>query len=194
MTKSSIGDPITNADQAIEACAKLVYELGGTYGSITLAEKIMCLKDRVASPSDRMLENANRVAGRMGAEFVPNEAPPNPATGVTARELLAQYYEHPLIAHQSMADEVRSDDWHLGVGKCERAMLDTFEAALRPQPDLRAMLEKLRTFVQDVYVGLHVRGPDATEQEDREAFGILCETARAIADEIDRAWSDGAAG
>jgi len=51
-----------------------------------------------------------------------------------AREAMASYYRHPLIANTSMAEAVLADGWEAGCSDCERAMLETFAALTRTTP------------------------------------------------------------
>jgi len=76
---------------------------------------------------------------------------PEPVTQ-EAREAMASYYRHPLIANTSMAEAVLADDWEVGCSDCERAMLETFASlCTSPAPSQHSELADREWARQIIY-------------------------------------------
>lgn len=203
-------DPITNADQAIEALLPCDVRLppattiraGCKVSTLLLALSVegrpKHFKDRVASPSDdetyeigkrdgyeKAVQDIDQRTGGDGEyryctdhdperhcpdapamiqriiERFASLAPPDPAAGVTARELLAY--------------STRAGD------TIEDAALRAIEASLRPQPDLRACVDECRRLAAR---RCEVRLPLALDLAEAQSIVSMC----------DRALGDGAEG
>lgn len=163
------------------------------------------LKDQVASPSDGAEWEGELTADEtamIDAAWEKHKAagPPDPAAGVTAdpweEKCKAANKIGAFTKVRELADSPYADDDRIEVPIRfgDIRAIDRALASLRPQPDLRAMLEKLSKPANGVAFRIAYYGAMIDDSVLRENVKRVAREARALADEIDRALSDGAGG